>query len=175
MPLNLIKKYPELLDILHLGIKDREKSLRGVFDRDITNNKKFQFRGNQIYPTVAEGKDPLDILFTHLTTTDEVDDNGDKTEKRIFESDRSKRLHWIRHHVEEQTPANIEVFSFKDRVNRTDQIRTYIYDKVEKYVIVLEPQRTGNSYYLLSAYYFNKPYGEKQIKKKMKRKLEEIH
>ena len=31
--------------------------------------------------------------------------------------------------------------------------RTYIYDIDERYVIVLEPQRNGSSYYLLTAYH----------------------
>ena len=45
--------------------------------------------------------------------------------------------------------------------------KTYIYDTVEKYVIVLEQQRT-NAFYLLTAYHLNKEYGEKALLKKMK-------
>ena len=48
--------------------------------------------------------------------------------------------------------------------------KTYIYDKVEKYVIVLEQQRT-NAFYLLTAYYLNREYGEKALLKKMKKEL----
>lgn len=43
----------------------------------------------------------------------------------------------------------------------------------EKYVIVLECQRKS-SYYLLTAYYLNKEYAEKGIKKKMKKRLPNI-
>jgi hypothetical protein len=44
-----------------------------------------------------------------------------------------------------------------------------------KYVIVFEPQtRNGNSYYLLTAYYLNKKYGEKQMKKKLAAKMDTV-
>lgn len=46
-----------------------------------------------------------------------------------------------------------------------------IYDHKQKYVIVMEPQRSGKDYYLLSAYYLNRNYGEKMLNKKMKNKL----
>ena len=53
-----------------------------------------------------------------------------------------------------------------------DVVRTYIYNKKEKYVIVFEPQiRNGASYYLLTAYYLNKEYGVKQIENKLKKRL----
>lgn len=48
--------------------------------------------------------------------------------------------------------------------------KTYIYDKVEKYVIVLEQQRT-NAFYLLTAYHLNREYGEKALLKKMKKRI----
>ncbi len=175
MPLNLLKKYPDLLEINHLNQKERLKSLRRVFDRDISNNGNFQLRSKQIHPTTQDGQDPLDILFKHLTTIDEKDDDGKKTGKRIFESDRSVRLHWIKHHIEENTPSVIHIFSYEDRIDRTDQIRTYIFDESEKHVIILEPFREKEEYYLLTAYYLNKSYGEKQIRKKMKKKLPKIH
>ncbi len=68
--------------------------------------------------------------------------------------------------------ANVEVFSVveRDQKNRKDITRTYIYNIPQKYVIVLEPQvRSGNAYYLLTAYYLDEDYGEKQMKKKMKK------
>lgn len=49
--------------------------------------------------------------------------------------------------------------------------KTYIYDKVEKYVIVLEQQRS-NGFYLLTAYHLNKEYGLKALEKKMKKRLQ---
>lgn len=56
-----------------------------------------------------------------------------------------------------------------------DVLRTYIYNQTQKYVIVFEPQtRNGQSYYLLTAYYLNKEFGERQLKKKMDNKLDEI-
>jgi len=52
--------------------------------------------------------------------------------------------------------------------------RTYVYDITQKYVIVLEPQRTGRDYYLLTAFYLHKKYGEKQIKSKYLKRLDEL-
>jgi len=94
---------------------------------------------------------------------------------RSFELHRSQRLHWIKFHIEEMKSQNVEVFSFEDRIDRKDVIRTYIYDKVEEYVIILEPQRSKADYYLLTAYYLNEPGGKKQIKKKLKKRLAEVY
>ena len=41
---------------------------------------------------------------------------------------------------------------------------------LEKYVIVLEQQRT-NAFYLLTAYHLNREYGEKALLKKMKKRI----
>ena len=48
MPLNLLKRYPDLLDFKGLDDNAILKSLLGVFDRDITNNEHFCFRGKRI-------------------------------------------------------------------------------------------------------------------------------
>lgn len=58
--------------------------------------------------------------------------------------------------------------------DRKNIYRTYVYDTAEKYVIVLEPQRSPYGYYLLTAYYLNMPGGEKKMKKMLKKKLEEV-
>ena len=75
------------------------------------------------------------------------------------------------------TDSDIVIFSVSERNQRKrmNVVRTYIYNKTRKYVIVLEPQtRNGEAYYLLTAYYLNKEYGEKQIKKKLVSKMDEI-
>lgn len=180
MPLNKLKKYPELLILNSLDEKARTQSLRGIFDRDITNNENFSFNGKRIYPIKSDGKLDMDREFMHLTTEEieETDENGKVTKHRVYDGFRSERLHWIRPHVEQQIKdSNIIVFSVKERNvrKRIDVYRTYIYNKTQKYVIVLEPQtRNGNAYYLLTAYYLNKKYGVKQIEKKLKAKLDEI-
>lgn len=61
------------------------------------------------------------------------------------------------------------------RIGRKDVIRTYIYDKEERYVIILEPQRSGKDYYLLTAYHLNQKRGKKQILKKLKNQLKEVY
>lgn len=178
MPFNLLKSYPQLLELVHLNELQRTESLQRIFKRDIEENPGLNFRTKTIRP--IKGEEPaMVLLFRHLTTEEiEVEDeNGKKYSKRIFEMDRSQRLHWVRYHLEERKIENVEVFSVeeRDQKKRKDIIRTYIYDSEQKYIIVLDPQRTQKDYYLLTAYYLNKDYGEKKIKKLMKKKLPELH
>jgi hypothetical protein len=64
------------------------------------------------------------------------------------------------------------IFSVKE----PDGIRTYIYDKDEQYVIVLEPLRKLSEYYLLSAYYVRgKDAAKDKFEKKYKRKLDKLY
>lgn len=170
MVLNLIKKYSNLLEIVHLTEHDRKVSLRAIFKRDIEENLNFKFKNKQIRPIKkTDGLSSLETLFTHLITED---DNSNGIKKRKFEIDRSIRLHWIKFHIEETIPDQIHIFSVLDRIAGNNRKRTYIYDKEKKYVIILELQRSGNDYYLITAYYLNKPQGVKQIEKKYKNKLD---
>lgn len=177
MIFNLTKKYPDLLDILGLNDYQRKEILQKIFDRDITDKVPFQFRTKNIRPTKLEGQVDLDNVLHHLTSHEiDVEENGRKFQRRVFESDRSQRLHWLRSHIDEDIKASIEVFSAieRDKKKRKDVTKTYIYNQDEKYVVVLEPQRSNTDYYLLTAYHLNKPYSEKQMKKKMKKRLAEI-
>lgn len=176
MPLNLIKTYPQLLEIGHFSEFRRKESLKGVFKKDIEDNSNFNFKTKQIRPTKIEGEVPMETLFRHLTTREDKDKHGKKISSRSFEMARSQRLHWIKHIIEEKKKNNIDVFSYEDRVfGRGDVIRTYIYDMDEEYVIILEPQRSRLDYYLITAYHLNEPGGKKQIVKKQKRKLDELY
>lgn len=145
MPLNLVKKYNSLLELCGLTEYQRKASLQAIFDRDIANNVKFLFRGKPIYPTPKEnGEIAMANLFNHLTRKME-----NKEERhREYDPKRSERLHWIKFHIDEEKPENMLYFS----VNEPNGFRTYIYDEIEKYVIVLEPLRNHTAYYLLTAY-----------------------
>lgn len=180
MPLNLIKEYNALLEIMHLSVPQRTDSLKKIFLRDIEENEGLNFQGKIIRPIKKDDGIPrLQTLFHHLTTEvkEEERADGKKYKKRIFQKERSERLHWIKYHIEERKKTNIEIFSIEERdtMKRTDIIRTYIYDVTEKYVIVLEPQKSKMDYYLLTAYYLNKEYGVKMMKKKMKKRLDVIY
>ena len=175
MPLNLIQKYPRLLEIAQFNVFDRKKSLMGIFKRDIENNDSLSFRNKKIRPTKKEGESSMETLFNHLTTRNDEDENGNGLKSRSFEMHRSVRLHWIKYHIEELKKDNIQIFSYEDRIDRKDIIRTYIYDKEQEYVIILEPQRSKTDYYLLTAYYINEKKGKKQMKQKYKNKLEEVY
>lgn len=169
MPLNLLKKYNELLDIVGMGEQQKIKSLQGIFNRDIRENKTFSFINKPVHPTPNEDGDlKMDTLFDHLTrvTVDKA------TRKREFDIHRSVRLHWVRYHIEQQKKANMLLFS----VQEPEGIRTYIYDKDEKYVIVLEPLRDSTAYYLLSAYHLRgKDAQRDKMMKKFKRKESTVY
>ena len=175
--LNLLKTYPELLDLAFLSEHDRKELLLKIFVRDIEENQELKFRDKRIYPIKDDGPIEMGREFTHLTCK-EMDEDGSGVKHLVFDMNRSRRLHWIKPHMDETTgEANVEVFSVveRDQKNRKDITRTYIYNIPQKYVIVLEPQvRSGNAYYLLTAYYLDEDYGEKQMKKKMKKRLQDV-
>lgn len=167
MPLNLLLRYNSLLDISGMSVAQRDVSLRGVFDRDITNNQNFTFKNKQVTPTPADGAIEMDILFRHLTTV--IVDDG--TRRRDFDIHRSQRLHWVRYHIEQRNPAKILIFTVKEPEGN----RTYIYDQDEKYVIVLEPKYGNTIYFLLTAYHLRgRDEKRDKILKKYKRRLDVI-
>lgn len=167
MSLNLLKKYNQLLDISGMNEYQRIFSLKAIFNRDFIDNGNVFFREKLITPTPNDGIVTMETLFNHL-----IKRMVDKeTRKREFELERSQRLHWVKFHLEESKKVNMLIFSVKE----PDGFRTYIYDIDEKYVIVLEPLRDGNSYYLLSAHYVQgKDAQRDKFKKKYKRRLDEL-
>ena len=167
MPFNLIKKYNQLLELSSFNPTQRKISLSGIFDRDITNNNSFKFQNKQIKPTPKDGEIKMSTLFNHLTT--KIVDK--KTKQREYDNHRSIRLHWIKHHLDEYKRENVLIYSVKEPNGN----RTYIYDKDENYVIILEPLRRLNEYYLLSAYNVRgKDSQRNKFIKKFKRKLNEV-
>ena len=171
--LNIIKKYPELLELAYLSERERYHDLHAIFTRDIEDNSQFSFRGWRIYPIKTDGEIDMARLFKHLTCEEITVENEDGStyHKRVFEMARSARLHWINHHVRELTPDNIDVFTIEERDSKKRKVKkTYIYDKVEKYVIVMEQQRS-NGFYLSTAYHLNKEYGQTALEKKMRKRL----
>lgn len=167
MSLNLLKKYNDLLDIAGLSSHSCKLSLKGIFNRDIADNNFFKFRTKQITPTPKDGEILMETLYSHLTTV--IVDQ--ETKKREFDIHRAQRLHWIKYHIEEKKANNMLCFSVKE----PNGIRTYIYDKDEKYVIVLEPKYNNSIYYLLTAYHLRgKDAKRNNIMRKYNRRLSEI-
>lgn len=170
---NILKRYPELLDLIGLDENERNRDLQLIFKRDIEDNSNFSFRSWPIYPIKAQGEADMGRLFKHLTCEEIMvaNEDGMSYPMRVFEMARSQRLHWINHHMKEMTPKNLDVFTVEERDAKKRKVRkTYIYDKVEEYVIVLEQQRT-KAFYLLTTYHLNKEYGKKAIAKKMKKRI----
>lgn len=168
MPFNKLKVYNQLLDLVGMGERQRTDSLKGIFKRDFEENTPV-FCGKDVHPTPKEdGEISIETLFRHLTTemVDKV------TRERVFEVDRSMRLHWVRYHLDRKKSNNMLLFSVKE----PEGVRTYYYDQEEKYVIVLEPLRNRSAYYLLTAYYVKgKDAQRNKIEKKFKRKLEQLY
>ena len=164
MPHNLIKVYNELLDLVAYTETQRTESLKRIFNRDIAENPNFAFRTKKINPTTADGEDTMERFFLHLTTM--ITDKS--INKREFDMQRSRRLHWIKYHIEESKKDNMKVFS----VQEPQGIRTYIYDVDEQYVIILEPLRNKDEYYMLTAYYMEgKDTARNKMDKKYKRRM----
>ncbi len=166
MALNLLKTYNQRLELFG-SERQNTSSLRGVFNRDFMVQE-VEFNGKKIYPTPRhDGEIPMDTLFRHLTT--EVEDK--KTRARVFEMQRSIRLHWVKYLLLGRKTDNMMLFSVKEPEGK----RTYYYDADEQYVIVLEPLRNNEAYYLLTAYNVRgKDAQRNKIEKKYKRRLGQV-
>jgi hypothetical protein len=165
MPLNLLKRYNDLLDLASLNVHQRKVSLKGVFDEAFVNRQPIHFNNRIVIPCPKDGAIGMDTLFRHLTTV--ITDRATNT--REFEMNRSKRLHWVRYHIDCKKKNNMMLFSVKE----PEGFRTYLYDIDEKYVIVFEPKINQNVYFLLTAYYLEgKDAQRDKIAKKYKRKLD---
>lgn len=166
MVTNLLKKYPSLLDLIGITEASNRPALYPVFKRDFIENLiQVVFLNKPVFPIPKDGEQPMETLYRHLTTV--VTDKA--TRKREFESARSSRLHWVLFHLMLSAPENIDIFSVEDAEGK----RTYIYDRKEKYVVILEPMRNGTAYYLLTGYYLRGGDGRK-IENKRRRKLPEV-
>jgi hypothetical protein len=175
MPFNLLKKYPDLLELGFLDAAARERSLRAVFNRDVRDHPNLCCMRKQIRPLKREGEFPMETLFRHLTTREYKNEADHSPGSRSFEMSRSQRLHWVRTHLEKVWSPGFDIFSYEDRVGGRSAIRTYVFNEQYAYVVILEPQRSGQDYYLLTAYYIDEPGGLKQIKKKQAKRLPKIH
>jgi hypothetical protein len=174
---NLIKTYPDLLEFTQYNEAQRLQSLRRIFLRDIEENQDFKFQTRRIRPIKGqEAESDMSILFRHLTTQEmEVSEDGQTFSRRVFELERSIRLHWIKYHVAETQPELITVFSVEERSSTgKNVIRTYIFDEKQRYTIILEPYRKHPDYYLITAYCLEER-NMKKMKNKMKRQLDKIH
>lgn len=160
MATNLLRVYNQLLEFIYQSENDNLTSIRRVFNRDFIENAPLIHKGKILLPTPNEnGEDTMDILFRHLTTKT-IDE---KTKKRSLDMPRAIRIHWIRHHLLETIPENLEI-SFVQ-----DEKRVYILDTVARYVIILEPLRDNISLYLLTAYNLEDS-NYRKIKKKIEKR-----
>lgn len=147
MAFNLVKKYNQLLELDSFNEYQRKDSLRQIFKRDFEDCIQIVFNQKSVTPTPVDGEIKMETLFSHLITV-MVDK---ETRKREYDNNRAIRLHWVKYHLDNGKKENMYLFSVKE----PEGYRTYLYDKDEKYVVVLEPLRNKNEYYLLTAYYLS--------------------
>ncbi|MCT3692637.1 hypothetical protein HZQ92_13755 [Elizabethkingia anophelis] len=167
MPLNLIKKYNDLLELSAFNELQRKNSLLSIFNRDFVNCDPIIFNKKKVTPTPVDGQDHMDRLFFHLTTVME----NKVLRNRVYDNHIAIRLHWIKFHLLLRKNNTLR-FSVKE----PEGIRTYIYDIEEKYVVVLEPLKNVNEYYLLTAYKLTGKDAkrDKILSKYKKRRLDEL-
>ncbi len=142
-PTNLNKEFDEFLDIIGKSPDDAMASLRLIFNRDMINFPCKEFNGRVMVYT----RDPLDAerQLNHLV---KKKING---ERKYIDNERAKRLHWVKYFLENALKRNkYWVFSYK---HPKEGIRTYIYHKNLKFIVILEPNIDKNEYYLITAYY----------------------
>lgn len=179
MATNYLKIFNQHLEINHLTEYQRSVSLQAIFDRDIADNEVFNFQTKIIRPLKKEDKYDVASLFKHLThrTDEEKDKKGVIIKKRdVFDFERSKRLHWVLPHINQKVIDNVDVFSAYSRIDGKNVIRTFIHNKNEDYILILEPQKSGLDYYFITAYYLEEKYGGlKMIKQKYKNRLPDIY
>lgn len=168
MAFNLIKEYNQLLELSSFTEYLRTLSLRQIFKRDFEECNQIIFNQKPVTPTPIDGEIKMETLFSHLTTVmvDKV------TRKRVYDNHRAIRLHWVKYHLNHSKNENMYLFSVKE----PEGYRTYFYDKDEKYVVVLEPLRNKDEYYLLTAYHLtgSDAKRDKIMSKYKKRRLNEI-
>ena len=173
MPFNKITKYSDLLSLESYNETQRTETLLSIYERDIFDNTSLKFRGNTIRPMKSIDDDNTKRThFAHLTCKTSKDEN--KIEKRnCFDIQRSKRLHWIKYHILESCPSKIKVFNYMDRIRDKNYLRTYIYDEIENYIIILEKKRDASDcMYIITAYYIDEKYTKEQINKKYKKRIQ---
>lgn len=158
MPTNQLVIYNRLLELLHGTPARNIASIRAVFNRDFVEGPVITFYKLPILPRPTEDSSPIEQLFWHLTTV-EVDN---RVKKRAFDTNRALRIHWIKHHLITRV-HNTLYFKVKD------ENRVYILDQDEKYLVVLDPSRAKNAFYLLTAFHLGDSGFRKVLKKYEKR------
>ncbi|MFM2230349.1 MAG: hypothetical protein RL607_1607, partial [Bacteroidota bacterium] len=77
MPTNAIIVYDLFLELLHLRERERNESLRFIFNRDISDNINFKFNNKLVRPlTAIDGSVDIEATFHHCITQDDYDENN---------------------------------------------------------------------------------------------------
>lgn len=160
----LLVRFDAFLDIVAMAESQMVASLGLIFERDMVTDPCLTFNEKKI----VYFRDPFDkeSIFDHLIKKTV---NGRRNQ---IDLDRAKRIHWIKYFLVNSLRQNagFMVFSYK---SVEKNIRTYIYHKHHKFLVVLEP--TNNNEYVLITAHLRFDSGITEIKKRFKEKLPDIH
>ena len=141
-PLNLDKKYGDNLEYAHMSIPNALISLRRIFDRDIINDPCKEFNGKKI--VYVRDDSNADKVFKHLVM------NSENGQREYIEGKRAERLHWIKPLLEKaHESAKYWIFSHE---HPKHGLKTYIYHRKMKHVIILEPNLITGEYFFITAF-----------------------
>ena len=161
----LLVKFDNFLDILSMNPINLVDSLSMIFENDMVNNPCRTFNEKK----VIYFQDPFDkqAIFDHLIKKKM---NGSR---QVIDVERAKRIHWIKYFIENSLKQGVNgfwVFSYK---HLNENIRTYIYHKQTKFLVVLEP--TNNNEYILITAHLRAGDGITEIKRRYREKLPDLH
>jgi hypothetical protein len=164
-PLNLEIKFGEDLIIGHLRPNDALLSLRRVFDRDFIVKPCTHFLNKEII-YVREGN-TNDKVFEHVTMKQEYG------KRHLIDNKRAIRIHWIKTILEKAGTSKSKKYQVFSHVHPKHGLKTYVYHKNLKHLIILEPSFCGQKYYFVTAYHVSGT-GLDDIREKFENKLSEV-
>lgn len=164
-PLNLEVKFGDDLDIGHLRHSDALISLRRVFDRDFITNPCTHFLGKEII-YVREGN-TNDQVFDHVTMKQEYG------KRHLIDNKRAIRIHWIKTILEKAGTSKSKKYQVFSHVHPKHGLKTYVYHKNLKHLIILEPSECGQKYIFITAFHVSGS-GLDEIRDKYDNKLPDI-
>jgi hypothetical protein len=136
--------------------------LYGVFERDFKMSN-LCFRGLPVgfSDKLDRGKEES---FWHITHKDKSEKG--KIINRIFDPERSKRIHWVRPVIENHSEPCIKCWDYEEGDKR---IRTYLWLEEQDFLVILE--KRPKKYYLVTVFYVCYEKKREDLREKYKKRL----
>jgi hypothetical protein len=164
-PFNLDVKFGDDLIIGHLQNVEALQSLRRVFDRDFIKNPCTHFLGKEII--YVREDNTSDAVFDHITKKQEYG------KRDLIDNKRAIRIHWIKTILEKAGESKSKKYRVFSHYHTKHGLRTYIYHRNLKHLIILEPTPCKTKYYFITAYHVSGS-GIDSLDKKYENRLPEI-